>query len=75
MSLSDELEAEASFVPLSQRSQIDIFMDTLSVKDRADVDAWVQSGKNRKALYLVLKRRGLPGAESTLRNWAARKCQ
>lgn len=75
MSLSDELEAEASIVPTSQRSQVDLFIETLNAKDRADIDAWIASGKNRNALFRVLKRRGLPVAQSTLRNWVADKCQ
>jgi hypothetical protein len=74
MSLSDELEAEASFVPLSQRSQIDLFMETLPEADRADIDAWIASCKSVPALYRVLKRRGLPVADSTFRNWVA-KCR
>ena len=74
MSLSDELQAQAAVKPRTQQSQIDLFLETLSKKDQADVEAWVATGKNRKALYLVLKRRGLPVAESTLRNWAASKC-
>jgi hypothetical protein len=75
MSLSDELEAEASITPLSQRSQIDVFIETLTDRERADVEAWIESGNNKRALYRVLKRRGLPVAESTFRNWATATCR
>lgn len=75
MSLSDEFEAEAALVPPSQRSQIDVFLETLTEDQRADVDAWVASGKNRRAMFVVLKGHGLPVAESTFRNWAATQCR
>jgi hypothetical protein len=75
MSLFDEIEAEASITPPSQRSQIDVFLEGMTDRERADVAAWIESGKNRRALYRVLERRGLPVAESTFRNWTSAKCR
>lgn len=67
MSLSDELEAEV--VSRAPRSQIEVFFDALSKKDRAEFAEWIAAGKSARAAYRVLKRRGLPVAESTFRNW------
>lgn len=75
MSLSDELETEASTVPLSQQSQVPLFLNSLSKQDRADVEEWIEARKNCRALYRVLKRRGLPVAESTFRNWVTNRCR
>lgn len=75
MSLLDELQAESEAIPPSQRSQIDIFVDTLTGKDRADFDAWLAAPKDTSAMYRVLKRRGLPVAGSTFRNWVKDQCR
>lgn len=69
MSLSDDLEAEV--VSRTPRSQIEVFFDSMGEKDRAEFDAWIAAGKSARAAYRVLKRRGLPVAESTFRNWVS----
>lgn len=72
MSLSDELQAEAALIPPSHVSQIDVFLQTLTKTERAEVDEWIQARKSPIILYRVLKRRGLPVADSTFRNWCVR---
>lgn len=76
MSLFDELEAEESTSGYAGReSQIVAFLDTLEPSDRAKFDAWmVRESKNTSAMYRVLKRRGIPVALSTFRNWVADAC-
>lgn len=75
VSLSDELQAEATLPPSDlKRSQIDVFLETLSEEDQADVHAWIQARKSPGVLYRVLKRRGLTVADSTFRNWCV-KCR
>lgn len=77
MSLSDELQAEESTSGyLGRESQIVPFLDTLAPSDRAQFDEWMTTKqKNCAAMYRALKRRGIPVASSTFRNWVADTCR
>jgi hypothetical protein len=74
VSLSDELKAEV--ISRKPKSQIEVFLDSLNKKDRDDFDAWLAGGaKDARAMYRVLKRRGLPVADATFRNWVLAQCR
>jgi hypothetical protein len=71
VSLSDELHTEVTTAQAIRfRSQIDVFLDALGKSDRSEFEEWLADGApDRRAMYRVLKRRGLPVADSTFRNW------
>ena len=67
VSLLKEFAVESA--PRNQRSEVDTFIENLPSEDRDEFHDWLRAPVNKRAMFRVLARRGLPVAESTFRNW------
>lgn len=73
VSLLNEFAVESA--PRKQRSKVDVFIESLPSEDQDEFRDWLRAPVNKRAMFRVLVRRGLPVAESTFRNWVSSQCR